>query len=400
MITRRQMAGGLLGAAAVGVVPRISRASASGPVKLAFVSTLSGPFAMMTDAEVAAVKRVQIDDAKSLGLAIEPEWIDDQGDPGKLSPKIVSAVQEQGIHFFGGAVLSNVGLALSSQLAGIGGVYMASVGADEVTGTQCRRTTFRWPLPTYGAIRATVGPLFDMLPKAKRWYTITTKYAFGEALLRNAKEVFAEKGIEHVGNDYHSLAESEFSSYVSNAAAANPDVLLLLNFGPQSTNTLRVAGEFGLKSKMKILLAWDVGLEQYEALGSDLLDGIYLGTQYWHEINSPGNKRLVAIFNRNGIKYPSYGMVTSVMALSLLTRGIVKAGSTDPAAVIKALDGLSYQGPTGTEIVQPYDHQVKKYYYLIRGKAPTAKTYPDQYVEIVSSGNATIDQARSMCKMA
>jgi branched-chain amino acid transport system substrate-binding protein len=369
-------------------------------VKLGLVSTLSGPFAMLSDQKIAAIKGVQVDDAKDLGLDIDAVWIDDQGDPGKLSPKLVAAVQEQGIHLFGGAVLSNVGLALSSQLASLGGVYASLVGADEVTGTQCRKSTFRWPLPTYGAVRATAIPLAEMFPNAKRWYTITPKYAFGEALLRNAKEVFAEKGIEHVGNDYHSLAETEFSSYISNAAAANPDVLMLLNFGSQSTNTLRAAAEFGLKSKMKILLAWDYGLEQYQAIGSDILDGIYLGTQYWHEIESPGNQRLVAFFKKYGVEHPSYAMVTSCMGLQLLVRGIVKAQSTDPAAVIAGLEGLTFDGPTGSETIQAFDHQVAKNFYLIRGKAASAKTYEDQYIEILSAGHATVDEAHTVCKMA
>lgn len=401
MITRRQVTAGLLGAGIAGALPRVLRAApVSGPVKLGLVSTLSGPFAALSDAKIAAIKGVQVDDARDLGLDIEVPWIDDQGDPGKLSPKIVAAVQEQGIHLFGGGVLSNVGLALSSQLAGLDGLYVSLVGADEVTGAQCRRSTFRWPLPTYGAVRATVLPMIEMFPNAKRWYTITPKYAFGEALLRNAKEVFADKGIEHVGNDYHALSEQEFSSYVSNAAAANPDVLMLLNFGSQSTNTLRVATDFGLKSKMKILLAWDYGLEQYQAIGSDILEGIYIGTQYWHEIDSPGNKRLLSFFAKYDVPHPSYGMVTNCMATELLTRGILKAGSTDPSAVVKALEGLTYEGPTGSETIQAFDHQVAKNFYLVRGKAAAAKKYEDQYVEVLSSGHATVDEAHSVCKMA
>ena len=79
------------------------------------------------------------------------------------------------------------------------------------------------------------------MPKAKRWYTITPQYVFGEGLLSAAKNVFKEKGIEHVGNSYHSLSEKEFSGYLTNAMAAKPDVLLLLNFGSQSSDTLRQA---------------------------------------------------------------------------------------------------------------------------------------------------------------
>ncbi len=39
------------------------------------------------------------------------------------------------------------------------------------------------------------------------------------------RRLFQEKGIEHVGNSYHSLAEKEFSGYLTNAIATKPDVL-------------------------------------------------------------------------------------------------------------------------------------------------------------------------------
>ena len=73
--------------------------------------------------------------------------------------------------------------------------------------------------------------------------------------------VLKEHGLEHVGNSYHSLQEQEFSGYLTNAIAAKPDVLVLLNFGSQSSNTLRQAVNFGIKERMKVLLVWSAGLD-------------------------------------------------------------------------------------------------------------------------------------------
>src|SRR2546427_7710141 len=143
-----------------------------------------------------------------------------------------------------------------------------------------------------GAIEQTVRPLVEALPKAKRWYTITPQYVFGDGLLTAAKNIFKEKGIEHVGNSYHSLTEKEFSGYLTNAVAAKPDVLLLLNFGAQSSDTLRQAISFGMNKNMTILIAWASGLEQFESLGADLCDGVYFGAQYWHTVDTPLNRDL------------------------------------------------------------------------------------------------------------
>ena len=98
--------------------------------------------------------------------------------------------------------------------------------------------------------------VIDALPDAKKWYTITPQYVFGDGLLSAAKNIFKEKGIEHVGNSYHSLTEKEFSGYLTNAVAAKPDVLLLLNFGAQSSDTLRQAISFGMHKNMTILIAY------------------------------------------------------------------------------------------------------------------------------------------------
>lgn len=138
-------------------------------------------------------------------------------------------------------------------------------------------------MPTYGAIRETLVPMSRQLPQAKRWYTITPQYVFGDALLDNARKVFAELGVEHIGNSYHSLQEQEFSGYLTNAIAAKPDVLVLLNFGSQASNALRQAVNFGIKDRMKVLMVWSAGLDQFQELGSDVLEGVYLGAQYWHQ---------------------------------------------------------------------------------------------------------------------
>ena len=155
--------------------------------------------------------------------------------------KVQEISQQKGVKFFAGGILSSESLAMGKEVERAGGVFITTAGADEITGKDCNRATFRWSVPTFGAIEQTVRPLLESLPNARRWYTITPQYVFGEGLLSAAKNIFKEKGIEHVGNSYHSLSEKEFSGYLTNAMAAKPDVLLILNFGSQSSDTLRQA---------------------------------------------------------------------------------------------------------------------------------------------------------------
>ena len=337
---------------------------------------------------------------KALDRPLAYTLLDTEGKPATAVRKVQEAAQQKGARFFAGGILSSEALAMGKEAEKAGGIFITTAGADELTGSDCNGATFRWSVPTFGAIEQTVRPLLDAHPKAKRWYTITPQYVFGDGLLTAAKNIFKEKGIEHVGNSYHSLTEKEFSGYLTNAMAAKPDVLLLLNFGAQSSDALRQAISFGMHKNMTILIAWASGLEQFESLGADLCDGVYFGAQYWHTVDTPLNQDLVkrtqAAFKSN----PNYSLAGSYICTKLLLDAILKAGTVDQKAVVAALEGMKYQGLTGEEEVRKADHQVLKNYYLLKGKAKAKMKNKDDYVDVVSSGKSFLPIDRTGCKLA
>jgi len=326
--------------------------------------------------------------------------LDTEGKPATAVRKVQEASQQQGAKFFAGGILSSEALAMGKEAEKAGGVFITTAGADEITGKDCNPATFRWSVPTFGAIEQTVRPLIASMPKAKRWYTITPQYVFGEGLLGAAKNIFQEKGIEHVGNSYHSLNEKEFSGYLTNAMAAKPDVLLLLNFGAQSSAALRQAVSFGMHKNMTILMAWASGLEQFDELGADLCDGVYFGAQYWHTADTTLNKDLVKLTSDKLKIVPNYSLAGSYICTKILIDGIVKAGTVDQKAVIAALEGMKYEGLTGTEEIRKADHQVVKDYYLLKGKAKSKMKNAADYVDVVSSGKSFLPVDKTGCKLA
>lgn len=334
-----------------------------------------------------------------LGRPLAYTVLDTEGKPATAVRKVQEASQQQGTRFFAGGILSSESLAMGKQIEKAGGLFFTTAGADELTGKDCNSATFRWSVPTFGAIEQTVRPLLSILPKAKRWYTITPQYVFGEGLLDAAKAIFQEKGIEHVGNSYHSLNEKEFSGYLTNAAAAKPDVLLLLNFGTQSSDALRQAVSFGMNKNMTILIAWASGLEQFEALGADLCDGVYFGAQYWHTIDSPLNLDLVKRTADKLKMLPNYSLAGSYICTKILIDGIAKAGSVDQKAVIAALEGMKFDGLTGVEEIRKGDHQVLKDYYLLKGKSKAKMKNAADFVDVISSGKSFLPVDKTGCKL-
>ncbi|MDR2332860.1 ABC transporter substrate-binding protein [Diaphorobacter ruginosibacter] len=335
---------------------------------------------------------------KALGRPLAYTLLDTEGKPATAIRKVQDASQ-QGAKFFAGGILSSESLAMGKEAEKAGGIFITTAGADEITGKDCNSATFRWSVPTFGAIEQTVRPLLDAHPKAKRVYTITPQYVFGDGLLTAAKNIFKERGIEHVGNSYHSLTEKEFSGYLTNAVAAKPDVLLILNFGQQSSDTLRQAVSFGMNKNMTILIAWASGLEQFESLGPDLCDGVYFGAQYWHTVDAPLNLDLVKRTNDKFKFNPNYSLAGSYIITKLMIDAIIKAGTVDTKAVIAAMEGMKYQGLTGEEEIRKADHQVLKNYYLLKGKAKSKMKNKDDYADIVSSGKSFLPVDQTGCKL-
>ncbi|CAE6747660.1 hypothetical protein R75461_02788 [Paraburkholderia nemoris] len=372
----------------------------AGTLQFACPVPMSGPFAANGKYADLGMKLAIEQYGKVLGQPLAYTTLDTEGKPATAVRRVQEIAQQKNARFFAGGILSSEALAMGKEVQKAGGIFITTAGADEITGKDCNDATFRWSVPTYGAIEQTVRPLIQMMPKAKRWYTITPQYVFGDGLLSAAKAIFKEKGIEHVGNSYHSLNEKEFSGYLTNAVAAKPDVLLILNFGSQSSDTLRQAVSFGMKNNCTILLAWASGLEQFESLGADLCEGVYFGAQYWHDIDSPLNRDLVKRSNAAFKANPNYSLAGSYICTKILLDGIVKAGTVDPKKVVATLEGMKYDGLTGPEEVRKGDHQVLKNYYLLKGKAKNKMKNADDYADIVSSGQSFLPLDKTGCKMA
>ena len=375
-------------------------AMAEDKVVIGALSPLSGPYASLGEDAVRGTEyAVEEVGGKVLGKPIELIFIDTEVKPGVAARKVREAADSKGVKFFNGCISSGVGLAVSQVAKEKEVVFYTTVGADAVTGTKCNRFTFRWSIPTYGAVQQTIKPLIKMFPEAKRWYTITPDYVFGHSLLNNAKAVFKEFGVEHVGNDMHPIGHTEFSSFITKAMAAKADFVVFFNFGKDTINALKQAHNFGLTKKAKILVAWSSGLRDLEEIGPEASEGVYFGCQFWHDVDVPLTKKLCDVWKKKYNRLPSYPEAASYIITKVQIMAIQKAGTTDTAAVVKALEGMQYDGITGVEKVQAFDHQTKKNYYLLLAKPKKDIKGPGDNATIVSYGISVKSESESDCKL-
>jgi branched-chain amino acid transport system substrate-binding protein len=401
-IERRRLLKGLAVApAALAAPPLLRHAMAqTETLDVAAVYSLSGTFAnvgtLLNNGSQWAMEHY----GSVLGRKINYVLLDDRGDAGEAVRKVQEAMSQRGIKHIIGCTNSAIALAVQKEVYARGGIYVQMAGADESTGKDCNRSNFRWPVASYSAVNATVRPLVEKFPNAKKWYTITGQYVFGDSLLTNVKDVLKEKGLQHVGNSYHSLSDREYSGYIATALASSPDVLAICNFGNQTLDVIRQAISYGMKRNTKILAIWSTGLDQFQALGPENCEGVYFGCNFWHEVDTPGGREVAAVVKAKTGDVPNYLHACGYAVAQLLVDGIKKAGTTDVPAVIKAMEGMAYEGPTGLETVRPEDHQVIKDYYLMIGKAKSAMKDKNDFAEVLAATKAFLPPDKTGCKMA
>ena len=402
MIERRTFLKGIAAApVALAAPPIIRQANAQSVLDIIGVYSLSGTFAnvgtLLNDGSKWAVEQY----GTAAGHKLNYILVDDRGDPGEAVRKVQEAMTQRGVKHVVGCTNSAIGLAVQREVHARGGIYVNEAGADEITGKDCNRSSFRWPVASYSAVNATVRPLIDKFPNARKWYTITGQYVFGDSLLTNCKQVFQEKGVQHLGNSYHSLADREYSGFIATALAAQPDVLAICNFGNQTVDVIRQAISFGMKRNTKILAVWSTGLDQYQALGPDNCEGRLFWLQFLARRRFARRKAwsrmIVKAEDRRRAELP---------ACLRLRGGASPAGgadqgrhSVDVPAVIKALEGMTYEGPTGTETIRPEDHQVVKDYYLMLGNAKAKMKDKNDFAEIVAATKSFLPVDKTGCKM-
>ncbi len=195
-----------------------------------------------------------------------------------------------------------------------------------------------------------VAPIVDhfMTTKdAKTFFLIGSDYAFGRGMLEFTADYIAEKGGKVLGDEYLPMDGTDWTPIISKLKSSGADALITSTAGgaPNVTLTkqLRAAGidiPYGN-------LAVDEGTARN--MGADAA-GIYISASYITDIPSAENqaylKNMKAHFG-DKLKTPNDLSVPQYEGVYLYKLAVEKAGTTDPQAVIDALDDVSFQGPRG-----------------------------------------------------
>jgi branched-chain amino acid transport system substrate-binding protein len=209
-------------------------------------------------------------------------------------------------------------------------VILDGAGSADFTGKLCAPdNSVHWVYDTY-ELGAAVGETAGLL--GKKWFFISADYAFGAALEAGLRPMLLKNGAEIVGAVKHPLGNLDFSSYVLQAQAANPDVIALNSGGDDTIGALKAIREFGIKAKVM-----GFGLDSptgVRAMGLQVAQGAYNVTPWARRDDDPETKAWIAKFMERRKVFPGSFQVGAYSGVRSYLKAVEATNSTDPKIVI------------------------------------------------------------------
>jgi len=157
------------------------------------------------------------------------------GDTATAVQKALKLIDRDKVDFLIGNINSALAQAMANTSFQKGMFHIVPGGhTDTVTGTQCHWNVFRVCNTTRMETNSVSKLLLDSY--GKKWYFITTDYAFGHSLQEGFEASLKQANGTEVGADFTPLGTTDFSANLIKAQSANPDAIILLLVGDDMIN--------------------------------------------------------------------------------------------------------------------------------------------------------------------
>src|SRR5712691_1363502 len=304
-------------------------------VKIGFVSTFSGPTAVIGNDMRNSFELALDHMGRKLGaLAVEVIYEDDGQKPDVDKQKTEKLIQCDKVDFIAGYIWSNVLLAsLKTAVDAKTFLISANAGPSQLAGELCSPHVFSTSCQNDQTPQA-VG-LYMNQKGVKSVFLIGPNYAAGKDMLAGVKSTF--KG-EVKGEEYTVWpSQLDFSAELSKARASGAESIFVFYPGAAGVQFLNQYAQAGIKAQIPLYTAFTIDelslpLQKENALGVP-------GAQEWvNDLPNEENKRFVADYRK---KYPNlrptfYG-AQSYDAAQLINSAVVAVkGDTSKKDEMKA----------------------------------------------------------------
>ena len=312
----KQLLMGTVALVALGVAP----AAAQQPVKIGFISTFSGPTAVIGN-DMRNSFEIALDHLgrKMAGKPVEVVYEDDQQKPEVGVQKSQKLIESDKVDFVVGFIWSNVLLAslkpiVDSQTF----LISANAGPSQIAGEQCSPFFFSTSWQNDQTPQA-MGEYMNQ-KGVKTAFLMGPNYAAGKDMLTGVRFTF--KG-QIIGEEFTRWPDQlDFSTELSKVRAAKPDSVFVFYPGAAGVQFLTQYVQSGLKGQIPLFTAFTID-ETTLPLQKDLALGVP-GAQEWvNDLPNETNRKFVADYRAKHQKGPSFYGAQSYDAANLVNSAVV-----------------------------------------------------------------------------
>lgn len=327
---------------------------------------------------------------------------DDQGNTATGLRVAQKLVQGSGAKVLVGGASSAVVLAIAGQAQRLNvPVLTTNSQAVQTTGEQCNKLVFRTN-PNDAMMAKGNAVLAQRQPELlkKKWFVVYHDFVWGNS---NRAEFAKIPGVQIVGDAGRPLGTADWSSAISQIQASGADAIYLaLAVGDDMPAFVNQARSFGLKQVMLPPLGMpDAMLKALGDASVGFVTGGLFGSWTWED-RSPQMAAMSKAYYDAYQLAPGPQAIQAYAGMQWLIEGLKTARSTDPQAIVKALEGTKVTTPIGPLAVRKEDHQGMVPTYLAEAvKLPAPKfgsSYAWKVREEVPWDSIKIDLKDTGCK--
>jgi branched-chain amino acid transport system substrate-binding protein len=335
-------------------------ARAQGEIKIGEINSYSGLPAFTEPYRKGW--QLAIDEVNAAGGVLGKKLVviskDDGGKPADAVTAANELVSREGVALLAGTFFSHIGLAVADFAKQKKVFFMAAEPlTDAMTWSQGNHYTFRLRPSNYMQA-AMLAEEAAKLP-AKKWAAIAPNYEYGQSAVAVFKQLLSAKrpDIEWVTEQWPPQGRIDAGAVAQAVAAAQPEAILNVTFGPDLVKLVREGNTRGL-FKDRSVVSFLTGEPEYlDPLKDETPEGWIVTGYPWYGVKTPEHDAFLKAYQAKFNDYPRLGSVVGYATMKSVAAIIAKAGSTETDKMVEAARGIEVGSPFGMITFRAADHQ-------------------------------------------
>lgn len=374
-------------------------AQGQGNIKIGLLTIDSGPFATYASLmEQGARTALDILNAEggALGRKFELVVQSHSGSPAAAVAAATKLAQQGGVGMITGQTQSSHSLALVPKLDQLNVLMIDTYAqSNDLMTKACAPNYFRVNTPD--ALTTRMMQDYVKQSGAKTWNLISVDYAAGRSFSKAFSELVQGMGGTVQQSLFVPSGTTDFGSQISQLSKP-ADALVVTLFMSDGQSFAKQQKQFGLFDKYKMVIGNGFATDfQLESHGDNVL-GVVNSLSWTADLPGARNAQYVKEFVVRAKRKPFYTDADTMAAMEVYRAGVVKAKSSDAAAVRKALEGLKIATIFGEVEMRAADHHLIRQHGM--AQVVKGKNGKNEFVmKVIKSGPEIYPPASPECRV-